>query len=207
VADHITFSRRSAFAGLAVPGRSGATEGPAGVTVFERKSMAIAQVAARRGEEAGLAEAVGSRMGLTLPGRGVVIAAGALAAVWVGPGRWLVVQEASPGGAYPAGALATTLSDATEGLASVTDQSDARGILRLSGPRARDVLAKGLALDLHPRSFRPGMSAGALCAMIDVTVWQVDDGPTYDIAVVRGYAGSFWHWLTESSAEYGLSVA
>lgn len=207
MADHITFSRRSAFARLAVPGRSGAQAGSAGLTVSERRSIAIAQVVARRGGEAGLAEAVGSRMGLPLPEPGAVAAAGALTAVWIGPGRWLVLQETAPGGAYPAGALAATLSDAAAGLASVTDQSDARGVLRLSGPRTRDVLAKGLALDLHPRAFRPGMAASTLCAMVDVTVWQVDDAPTYDLAVVRGYAGSLWHWLTESAAEYGLTVA
>lgn len=207
MADHITFSRRSAFAGLAVPGRSGAPAGPAGLTVAERKSIAIAQVVARRGAEAAIADAVVSRMDLPLPGPGAVSAAGALTGVWIGPGRWLVLQETAPGSAYPAGALASTLSDAARELASVTDQTDARGVLRLSGPSTRDVLAKGLALDLHPRAFRPGMAASTLCAMIDVTVWQIDDAPTYDIAVVRGYAGSFWHWLTESAAEYGLTVA
>ena len=28
-----------------------------------------------------------------------------------------------------------------------------------------------------------------------VTLWQVDDAPTYDIAVFRSLAGSFWKWL------------
>jgi len=39
-----------------------------------------------------------------------------------------------------------------------------------------------------------------------VHLWQIDDSPTYDIAVPRSLAASFWHWLAESAAEFGLDV-
>jgi methylglutamate dehydrogenase subunit D len=29
-------------------------------------------------------------------------------------------------------------------------------VLRITSPRVRDALAKGVAIDLHPRAFRPG---------------------------------------------------
>ncbi len=44
------------------------------------------------------------------------------------------------------------------------------------------------------------------CAHVDVTLWQRDDEPTYDVVMPRGFAGSFWHWLEESAAEYGIAV-
>ncbi len=103
-------------------------------------------------------------------------------------------------------AFASTLADAFTGLASVTDQSDARGMLRLSGPRIRDTLAKGLNLDLHDRIFKPGDAAMTWCSLIDVQLWQLDATPAYDLIVARGFAGSLWHWLEESAAEYGIDV-
>ena len=43
-------------------------------------------------------------------------------------------------------------------------------------------------------------------SLIDVQLWQLDATPAYDLIVARGFAGSFWHWLEESAAEYGLEV-
>lgn len=37
-------------------------------------------------------------------------------------------------------------------------------------------------------------------------LWQVDQMPTYDIAVSRSFAGSFWHWLETSAATVGFAV-
>jgi sarcosine oxidase subunit gamma len=104
------------------------------------------------------------------------------------------------------GALAGDLAATLKGLASVSDQSDGRAILRISGSRARDVLAKGLPIDLHPSVFGPGSAATSVIALMGVTLWQVDDAPTYDLAVFRSLAGSFWTWLTDSAAEFGCRV-
>ena len=93
------------------------------------------------------------------------------------------------------------------GLASMVEQSQGRTLLRVAGPRVRDALAKGLAIDLHPREFETGYTAVTVIAHIAVHLWQIDDGPTYELAVPRGFALSFWHWLEASSAEYGLELA
>ncbi len=37
-------------------------------------------------------------------------------------------------------------------------------------------------------------------------LWQVDEAPTYEIAVPASFAGSFWHWLSDAAAEYGYVV-
>jgi sarcosine oxidase subunit gamma len=117
------------------------------------------------------------------------------------PGQWLAVSDTLANGA-----LAEDLAATLAGLASITDQSDGRAAVRISGPRARDVLAKGLPIDLHPKAFRPGDAATTVASLIGVQLWQVDDGPTYDVAMFRGYAGSFWHWLTASAAEFGYVI-
>jgi len=192
---------RSVFAGLCVPGRHGRAEGPAGVTVSERTGLAIASVLVRRGCEAQLADAVSARFGLALPTAPTRAAAGDVAFLWTGPGQWLAIAEPAAAAGFVAG-LATAL----DGAASVADQSHGRGVLRLAGPRLRDVLAKGVAVDLHPRAFGPGQVTATYCAHLDVLLWQLDDVPTFEIAVARGFAGSFWHWLEASSAMIGLAV-
>ena len=179
----------------------------AGVTVAERTGVALATLIARKDRHADLAEACQRAYGIALPSTPGFAAKDGLAFVWSGPGQWLAVAE--PGHALIAPgthALASALAAAFPGLAAVTDQSDARGMLRLSGPRIRDTLAKGLNLDLHDRSFKPGDAAMTWCSLIDVQLWQLDATPAYDLIVARGFAGSLWHWLEESAAEYGMEV-
>jgi sarcosine oxidase subunit gamma len=86
------------------------------------------------------------------------------------------------------------------------DQTDGRSILRVSGPCVRDVLRKGVTLDLHPREFGVGSTALTLVGGIDVHLWQIDERPTYDIVFYRSMTGSFWNWLVAAAAEYGLDV-
>jgi heterotetrameric sarcosine oxidase gamma subunit len=97
-----------------------------------------------------------------------------------------------------------SLSRKLEGLASVVDQSDAYGVLRLSGPSILEVLAKGVAIDLSAPAFPAGSVAATVVAHIGVTLWKVDETPTIHVAVARSYAGSFLHWLETSAAIYGM---
>jgi heterotetrameric sarcosine oxidase gamma subunit len=92
------------------------------------------------------------------------------------------------------------------GHAAITEQSDSKAVIRISGTRAREVLAKGCSLDLHPRVFKPGDAATTPIALIDCQLWQIDDAPSYDLAVPSSFAESFWSWLTASAAEYGYAV-
>ena len=92
------------------------------------------------------------------------------------------------------------------GSAVLIDQGHARAVLTLSGSEARDTLAKGFEIDLHPRAFRPGDAAVTVAAGIAAVLWQIDDRPTYGIAVPRSMADSFWHWFTASAAQYGYRV-
>ena len=90
--------------------------------------------------------------------------------------------------------------------ASIVDQSHGRVLLRAGGPRIRDALAKGLAVDLHPHAFGRGDAAMTCVGRIGVQLWQIDDRPIYELAVPRGYCLSFWHWLQSAAAEFGLDL-
>jgi sarcosine oxidase subunit gamma len=89
-------------------------------------------------------------------------------------------------------------------LASVSDQSDGRVVIRVGGARARDALAKGLPIDLHPSAFRPGDTAITTVAYIGVQIRQLDDAPTYEFIVPRSFSVSFGEWLTDAAAEFGI---
>ena len=191
----------SPLSGIAMPGRHGNPEGPAGVIIAERVGLGIATLAARRGRGAELATAVAGAYGVALPSDSRVARGERAGFIGTGPGQWLAVSEAL---AYDA--LALDLAARLSGLASISDQSDGRAVVRISGARARDVLAKGLPIDLDGRVFAPDSAATSSIALMGVTLWQVDDAPTYDIVVFRSLAGSFWKWLADSAAEFGFTV-
>ena len=94
------------------------------------------------------------------------------------------------------------------GLAAIVDQSHGRTLLRVTGPRVRDALAKGVAIDLHPRAFKTGDTRPSRSSPISASSsGRSTTRPTYEFAVARGLALSFWHWLEASAAEYGLELA
>lgn len=124
--------------------------------------------------------------------------AGDLTILWLGPDEWLILT--------PPGAEAGIIARLREVLgsvhAAVTDVSGNRARLRLSGPNARDVLAKGCSLDLHPRRFAPGQCAQTLIVRADAILHQIDDRPSYDIFPRRSFAEYLWMWLADAMGEY-----
>lgn len=163
------------------------------VVVSDRLGLGIVTVMAR----APLA-AIG---GLALPAGPEAVIAGDRTIVGTGPGSWLLLRDSAPGGWIDA--LESELGDA----ASIADQSSAYAVLRLSGPGARRLLARGAFLDFHPDAFQPGSAAVTLIAHMGAIVWQRDDAPTYEIAVFRSYAASFWHWIESAASGFQARLA
>jgi sarcosine oxidase subunit gamma len=91
------------------------------------------------------------------------------------------------------------------GLASCSDQSHGRVILRIAGPRARALLAKGTPIDLHPSAFGPGRSAVTQMAHVGVHLIQTGED-AFELSVFRGFSENFWEWLTEQAEEFGYQV-
>lgn len=190
----------SALAGRIARGRIGRRSGAAGVRVEEIRPAGLAAVLVRQGQHDVLAAQIRADFGCDLPSNPRRVEGGGVAFVWAGPGRWLAIKSAGEPGFYAD--LATRLA----GLASVIDQSHALALLKLSGPRIRDALAKGFPLDFHPRSFGPNDAGITSVSHITAHIWQTHAEPVYEVAVARSLAPSFCHWLEASAAEYGLEV-
>jgi sarcosine oxidase subunit gamma len=88
----------------------------------------------------------------------------------------------------------------------VCGQSDGRSVVRVAGPRARDTLAKGVPIDLHPRAFQPGDAAVTVVNHIGVHFWQLDAVPSYEFCVFRSFAPSFWQWLATAAGEFDADM-
>ena len=127
-------------------------------------------------------------------------------ALWLGPDQWLLVCPADDSTLF-IGSLQEALADSP---CAITDVSDGRTALWLEGPSAREVLAKGCPLDLHPRAFPPGSCAQTLLGKADVLLHlRADDpspGPSFDLYVGRSFAHYLWAWLEDAGREYGVQV-
>jgi methylglutamate dehydrogenase subunit D len=198
----LVLTPRSALDRVLVPGHYGAEGDVPGVTLAEHTGLALASVMAGKGKSMELAARVKERFATDLPMTPRRVADGRIDFIWAGPGRWLAAAPNQSPGTFE-----SHLREALSGLASVTSQSDGRSIIRVSGPKARDALAKGVPLDLDPRAFGPGDTAMTVVAHINVHLWQSDIAPTYDFAVFRSFAGSFCEWLLDAAAEFGVLVA
>jgi sarcosine oxidase subunit gamma len=127
--------------------------------------------------------------------------------LWLAPGEWLVVT--SPGTKEE---VAKSLADVTAGCGgAVTDVSDARTVIALSGQYARDVLMKGCSLDLHPAAFIPGRCAQSLLARATVILYHGTDPvrvgeSVFEIYVARSFADYLWRWLEDAASEYGVQI-
>lgn len=197
----IVLTPRSGLERLTVPGRRGAATAQPGITLALRKDLALASVMARKGKEAALVGRVREAFGLALPTDRRREGSDALAFAWAGPGQWLAMQTGNAGHD-----LEARLRRECGGLASISDQSDGRQVIRIGGRDARAALAKGVMLDLHPRAFRAGDTAITSIAYIGVQLWQLDEVPTYEFAAFRSFAGALWHFLAEAGAEFGVAV-
>lgn len=140
----------------------------AGVIAQDRDGLGIASVLVRRGQYDAFACRMKEQWGIDLlsgPRRSSV---GDLGFIGTGPDSWLAMSERA--GSSFAGALAVALGDCV----SVADQSDGQAVLRLSGPRVREVLSKLVPIDLHPRSCPIGNVSVTIAAHMSVTVWRLE---------------------------------
>lgn len=186
-------------------GRHGADKDAAGVAFTDLRDFALVQVMARRGKAAALGKAAKQHFGTAAPSKPKAVTAGDSLLVWSGPDQFLVLS-ARTGMASPLEPLAESLA----GLASLSDQSDARALIRIAGPSARDVLAKFCSLDLHPQEFPVGTAAATSIDHTAVTLWRgadIDGAPVFNLLVFASFAESLWHMMLDSGAEYGLEIA
>ena len=192
-----TLIETSPFAGLPTAAGSGS-----GVLATERNGLGIARIVARRGHGARLAELLRASFGVEPPSGPRRASRGDVGIAGIGPQTWLATR-AGAGNDF-AESLRRLLADC----ASVSDQSDAHAILRLTGRRVREALAKLTPLDIHPRGFHVNDVAQTICGYVNVMLWRLEDGaqsdPVFEIWVGRSFAVSLYQSIAHGAAEFGF---
>jgi sarcosine oxidase subunit gamma len=150
--------------------------------------------------------AMSSALGVPFPSAACTFTSGTgrfgdVEVLWLGPDEFLVT--ASPG-------LQVTIEEVSRGAlgtvgGSVVDTSAQRTTVVLQGPLARQVLAHGCSVDLHPASAPVGTCVQTLLARTGI-VLQVTGEDRYAVLVRSSFAEYFAAWLSDACAEY-LAVA
>lgn len=144
-----------------------------GVTVTEVPVDRLWSVAPFAGQQKAVSAALKDQLGVTLP---TVNRRGG-AVTWFGHGTFLVAGDV-----------------ALDGLAAVTDQSDAWATVRIAGQRAEDVLARLVPVDLRAAVFKTNHSARTLLGHLSVAITRV--GPdAFEVMVMRSMAVTLVHDL------------
>ncbi|QSE93712.1 sarcosine oxidase subunit gamma [Rhodococcus pseudokoreensis] len=146
--------------------------------------------------------AAGTALGVDLPTTpSTRVDNGAVAAVWLGPQEWLITTR-SQSPEELEGALRAAVTP--HGGAAI-DVSAQRTTLRLTGAHARDILAKGCSIDLHPKVFRPGSAVQTMLGLAGVVLIALDDqGTDYRILVRASFARYLAAWLIDAAEEFGV---
>jgi sarcosine oxidase subunit gamma len=135
---------------------------------IEAAGLRIAEAPPRRrlllrgaADDAGFAETVHAALGVALPTRpGTAAEGGTARCLWLDPTAWLA-ECGDPEAA------------ALERLGAI-EVTDARLVLQVDGARARELLAVGTGIDLHPAAFPAGRVAGTLFGRLGATLHRLD---------------------------------
>ena len=198
------YQRRSALAHFSLNALANQKTdgGSAGIVLGESAHRAIINI---RGDanDGPFGSAVRSATGVDLPlAANTVTAAGDVRILWLGPNEWWVV-----GTDVRRAGLIDGLRQAFAGQhTNVTDVSESRTVITMSGPASRDVLARGISNDLHQRAFGPGQCAQTSLSRTNVLLHQIDNTPSYDIYVLKSFSDYLWRWIGLIAEDFGMTV-
>jgi sarcosine oxidase subunit gamma len=88
-----------------------------------------------------------------------------------------------------------------QGKAIVTPLSHSRTRISIEGRAARQVLAKGLPIDLHPSVFTPGTFAMTGLHHTPVLLHCVAEN-RFELYAMRTFAFDAWEWLEDAALEF-----
>jgi sarcosine oxidase subunit gamma len=188
--------RASALEGHNAPRRFGliGAAGP-GIRLSERQVRSIwliaawpdrlAAVGAAAAEAAGVGAAPGP--GASATGRGGTL-------MRTEPLKWMLVSDSD---------MPRLAMDEADG--TVLDLGHARTVIHVSGPRAADLMARMVPLDLRTAKFPEGAVAGTMLHHLGVTILARGGG--YDIFALRSFGLAVWEHLIDSAGQFGAEIA
>ena len=187
---------RSALAGRAVATSAAPDGGSAGLRVQEVAHIGKINI---RGTKS-IAKVIWNHTGCKFPpASNKVNSAGARHIVWLGPDEALLLCEAGM-----ERDLRRKISvDLAGQHFAATNVTDALCVLQLKGPEVRSVLAKGCALDLHPKKFTSGQCAQTMLAHANVTLIATDEN-CFLLICRTSFAAYTVDWLQDAALEFGF---
>lgn len=140
------------------------------------------------------AAAVDEAVGLGVPAALKVTSAEDTRAVWMSPDELL---------------LFCAYDEATAAISNIEEQlvdshhmalnvSDARAVIRLTGPRVGEVLAKGAPCDCSDHGFPVGMARRTHMAGLAVAFWRLEPD-VWEVVSLRSYAHHLLTWFEKAS--------
>ena len=190
--------RRSQLAERLKPGRYGAGDTP-GIFLSDVRGRAVVQAVGWPDSFDEISKRLAEAAGGTPPETfGIASVADTVTVLWVGAERlWFTADDLN--------LICRFDGCVTDEEAMLLELSDSRTILRIKGSGARQVLTKGVAVDLHTSVFPVQAIAHTTVQHASVLLHRV--GPeAFELYAPRSYAVNIWHWLTESSGEFGYEV-
>lgn len=153
--------------------------------------------------DAGIAAAIGLCDDAPVPAPlSVVSNAAGERIVWMSPDEVLILLE---GDGHDARALVAGIEATLEDVHHMAlDVSDARVVIRLTGARVGEVLAKGAPCDCSDHGFPVGTARRTHLGGLAVAFWRLD-AETWEIVALRSYAHHLLAWL-EQGAQPGSEV-
>lgn len=146
--------------------------------------------------------AVEAVLACSLPGPLRAVVVDDISILWLGPDEFMVLApDREPI------SLTVQLDQAIgSGTGSVVDVSANRATLELSGRRARDVLEKGIAIDLRPRAVAVDEPDRTWCAQtlltsVPIILWHPNH-EQWRILVRPSFANYVADWLIDAASEY-----
>lgn len=192
--------RKSALVGaLQSGGRNGAT-GQRRLRIGETRGWNLLQVASFSATLEELEQAVRPLLGGDLPTRlGKAISVNGRRLLKTGPEQFWIITRASED-------LTTAFQAAvTQDIGTVTPLSHSRTCIFVEGLSARELLATGIALDLHPDAFQ--LDSFALTGLHHTPIMIHRSGDNrYELYVMRTFALWAWEWLTDAALPYGYEI-
>jgi heterotetrameric sarcosine oxidase gamma subunit len=202
VADRI-WDARSPLGTIKTGERHGVETDSPGLWLSDIGAFDLALVMTRKGKHEETARACATRFGASSPAAGRLDRTHDALLVSSGPDQFLALRPMT------SASSGIALRDAFAGTASVSDQSHGRCLIGITGPNARDALAKLCSLDLDNSAFPARSAAATMVDYTSVNLWRLDDEngvARFCMLVPASFAQSLWHGLIEAGAEYGVEL-
>ena len=151
------------------------------------------------GSRSGDLQRLAAARGVTLPGCGHITTRARGLALSVRPGRWLLLTA-------PAAAVsgARSWEEALAGCGSAVDLSCALAAFVLSGPAAREMLARSCRLDLSPQAFPEGHAAATIMVQVSVMLGALSGSLL--LLTPATTARHVHEWLVTTSRPFGVAL-